>query len=193
MAETYEGSPCRRFGHTERYVNGGSCAPCGRASARDAQSASSDAKRERYKRDPEYRETVLSRNSRWRADNVDRVRDQKRQYRLNNLDSIRDAELRRKYGISLERYREMLESQGSRCAICEADSPGGQGSWHVDHDHETGTVRGLLCSKCNPAIGALGDSLPGVLRAAIYLAGNEANLVRFIEARLMSSSTEQGG
>ena len=74
----------------------------------------------------------------------------------------------RVYGITDEIYEQMLESQGNACACCR--SPFGESRPHIDHDHETGLVRGLLCRGCNVGIGALGDDLEGVQRAAAYLA-----------------------
>ena len=66
----------------------------------------------------------------------------------------RKKELKKKYGITLEQYDEMFEAQGGICAICkESDITGKRLS--IDHDHETGKVRGLLCGKCNTRIGVL--------------------------------------
>lgn len=68
-----------------------------------------------------------------------------------------------KYGVTVEQYESMLAAQDSRCAICrrESDKP-----LCVDHNHETGAVRGLLCWHCNIALGKLQDD-PEVVRAAL--------------------------
>lgn len=55
------------------------------------------------------------------------------------------------------------------CEACDAP-PNGSGSLHLDHDHTTGKFRGWLCSRCNTAIGKLGDNVAGVRRALAYLA-----------------------
>jgi len=68
---------------------------------------------------------------------------------------------RRKYGISQEVFDEMLADQGERCLICRRKR-----KLCVDHDHETGEVRGLLCQQCNIGLGAFGDN-PRYLRRAI--------------------------
>jgi hypothetical protein len=68
------------------------------------------------------------------------------------------------YGLSMEVFAAMTEAQGFRCAICRAD-PDGQ-NLHVDHDHETGAVRGLLCGSCNRALGLFQDDHT-ILQAAI--------------------------
>ena len=86
-----------------------------------------------------------------------------------HLEKHRRHQLRKKYGITLEQYNAMLEAQGSRCAICEVVScPTGQ-SFAVDHCHETGTVRALLCVHCNETLGAMKDSPELLLKAAEYL------------------------
>jgi len=73
----------------------------------------------------------------------------------------------RQYGITEQAWDLMLARQRGRCAICRTDTPGGRGeSWNIDHDHVTGQVRGLLCQRCNLAIGMLGDS-PETMRAAL--------------------------
>jgi hypothetical protein len=72
------------------------------------------------------------------------------------------------FGITVEQYDEMLKSQNNSCAICERTEPTGYG-WHVDHCHTTGKVRGLLCSKCNQAIGLFDENLNSMKKAITYL------------------------
>jgi hypothetical protein len=74
-----------------------------------------------------------------------------------------------RYGITLEVRDDMLASQNFRCAICEADAPGGPGSWHIDHCHTTGHVRGLLCNHCNLMLGHARDNTRNLQRAIEYL------------------------
>ena len=76
------------------------------------------------------------------------------------------------YGITLEQYDQMLESQGGVCAICATDTPGGMGRFPVDHCHESGVVRGLLCTLCNQGLGAFKDSPDLLLNAIAYLRRN---------------------
>jgi len=68
-----------------------------------------------------------------------------------------------KYGVTIEQYQTMLEAQDGRCAICRRES---EKPLCVDHNHETGKVRGLLCWHCNIALGKLQDD-PEVVRAAL--------------------------
>lgn len=80
----------------------------------------------------------------------------------------RDDYLWKKYGITTTQYAEILFLQGGVCAICK--QPGKiLGHLHVDHNHVTGTIRGLLCSPCNTGIGLLGDSVETLQAAVEYL------------------------
>lgn len=79
-----------------------------------------------------------------------------------------ERHLRLTYGITVEQYETMLEEQGSACAICGATEHGGK-NWHVDHDHETGAVRGILCQGCNLALGGTRDNPDTLIAAAKYL------------------------
>jgi len=78
-----------------------------------------------------------------------------------------------KYGITLEQKNEMLESQGSVCAICGISNPTnreGRGSgWRLDHCHDTGKVRGVLCHNCNIGLGHFRDDPEVMQRAIAYL------------------------
>lgn len=82
-------------------------------------------------------------------------------------ESRRADMLKSKYGMTLADYDRMLTAQGGGCGICGSD--GQKGRWsgllHVDHCHETGKVRGLLCDSCNLALGKFKDD-PNVLRRA---------------------------
>jgi hypothetical protein len=74
--------------------------------------------------------------------------------------------LRRTYGITITTYELMVERQHGRCLICERRE-----HLHVDHDHVTDQVRGLLCGRCNRAIGLLGEETVCLQRAIQYLDG----------------------
>lgn len=74
------------------------------------------------------------------------------------------------YGITLKDYTQILEEQECVCAICGADDPGGGNNhFHVDHNHITGEIRGLLCINCNRGLGGFKDNIETILRAAQYL------------------------
>lgn len=82
------------------------------------------------------------------------------EYKLN-------ARLKHLYGITLEQYNKMVVSQNGLCAIC--DKPPVDERLVVDHCHNTGKVRGLLCRLCNSGIGKLGDDVERLKRAVAYL------------------------
>ncbi len=81
----------------------------------------------------------------------------------------------KKYGIDADDYDLLLWVQGGACAICQ-DTPA-DGRLSVDHCHETGVVRGLLCSPCNTALGMMKDDVERLRRAINYLDGSKEFLV----------------
>lgn len=83
------------------------------------------------------------RNRRWRQANPER----------SSRTSFKSA-LKFNYGLTLEQYTELLQSQAGVCAICRTPNRDGK-RLAVDHNHETGKIRGLLCQGCNFAIGHL--------------------------------------
>jgi hypothetical protein len=85
--------------------------------------------------------------------------------------------LRWKFDITPEDYERMLAAQGGVCAICEQPSPR-RVRLDIDHDHETGEIRGLLCTWCNRAIGMLRDRPIIAAKAARYLLGDNAVAAR---------------
>lgn len=93
-----------------------------------------------------------------------------RQYREQNREKVAKLrwihQLRSVYGITLEDYEKLVEEHQGLCAIC--GDLKGLGLF-IDHDHDTGKVRGLLCNRCNAGIGFLGDSLQIAQRAVAYL------------------------
>ncbi len=113
----------------------------------------------------------------WRKANVERDRANQAAWRRANPDKLkvsgRRSKLKAKFGITLEQYDAMLADQGGRCGNpgCRTDVPRGNGRFHVDHDHATGKVRGLLCNQCNVGIGNLRDSVAVLLGAVEYLKG----------------------
>ena len=73
-----------------------------------------------------------------------------------------------RYGITAEEFDAMLDAQHGCCAACGDELQIGKQT-HVDHDHETGTVRALLCGNCNVMIGQAKDDPDRLRRAALYL------------------------
>lgn len=89
--------------------------------------------------------------------------------------ATRDANLRREFGITLDEYERLATAQNDLCAICgepetyRHQKDGRTKRLAVDHDHETGIVRALLCHACNVAIGYLDEDSALLRRAADYL------------------------
>jgi len=94
----------------------------------------------------------------WREKNPEQERDHQRR-----------SQLKHRYGITLDDYNNMFESQGGCCDICGRHQTEFQNRLAVDHDHETGAVRSLLCASCNSGIGKLGDDIATVREALNYL------------------------
>lgn len=85
----------------------------------------------------------------------------------------RDYQLLRKFGLTREEYDRMLAGQGGCCAICGSTDTGSKnkGQFSVDHDHVSGKVRGLLCTRCNTGLGLFRDSCEFLGKAITYLEG----------------------
>lgn len=104
--------------------------------------------------------------------NREHLKERGRYHYRKDPDRMRDYSLRRLYGISLEEYYDLCETQGNRCFICqrtpqEADKR--HGRLHVDHDHATGAIRGLLCAPCNRALGLLSEDTQSMRRMIAYM------------------------
>jgi len=77
------------------------------------------------------------------------------------------------YGISLQDYNSMLIKQNYKCAICnQKPLDVGRKKLAVDHCHDTGVIRGLLCSNCNSALGSMKDNITSLISAISYLEGS---------------------
>lgn len=77
-------------------------------------------------------------------------------------------DLKRHYGLSLEEYDQMFEVQNGMCAICHIKNKD-ESRLCVDHNHYNDKIRGLLCRRCNAALGFFDESVEKLLSAAIYL------------------------
>jgi hypothetical protein len=82
---------------------------------------------------------------------------------------VRDSDLKGMYGITVEEYQQMLAQQDGLCAICGVGSEDGAEPLVVDHNHTTGSVRGLLCALCNALVGYAREDIAILARAAAYL------------------------
>lgn len=109
----------------------------------------------------------------WKLNNPNyrRVRDPNKvkEYRSSDPLYKRKFQLQKVYGLSWDEYQELYNAQKGTCPICfgflELTSP----DTVVDHCHNTGKIRGLLCRKCNMALGLFSDNIQNLNRAAKYL------------------------
>lgn len=98
---------------------------------------------------------------------LDCKRENGKKYRDANRKEINMKNRVGRYGISVADYKAMERKQGGKCAIC--GDPLDKVTTRIDHDHETGEVRGLLCASCNTGIGLLKDSIDVLESAKRYL------------------------
>lgn len=128
-----------------------------------------------------FRRRAAQRMAEWRLANPERARatyarnNAKRLADPEHLKDKREREIRRRYGIEPGEFERLMRVQDGRCAICHQlpsrrvngrTRPGLAPALHVDHDHGTGRVRGLLCGNCNTMLGLAGED-PQVLAQAI--------------------------
>lgn len=113
----------------------------------------------------------------WREANPERHKEANRKWREQNKERIRTQNVCRVYNISPERFLELSKKQNGKCAICRM-KPTTKRGLHVDHHHETGVVRGLLCSRCNTGIGMLFDNTIMLKRAIRYLRSYHKEIYR---------------
>lgn len=110
-----------------------------------------------YAANPEYRAKTKANSAEWIKKNPEAFAVVRRR-----------VALKRNYGLTLEQFDQMVAAQGGKCALCGTDKHGVTGesgrydgsrrwlenSWRIDHCHDTGNVRGLLCHRCNTRLGA---------------------------------------
>jgi hypothetical protein len=173
------GRPCARGHMAPRRFSNRTCIECARISRKADSERHKEARnaraRERYENDAEYRAKIQAKKTpEWYERAKRRRRERYREdpaYREQMLAprrgrDQRNQSLKSNYGITLVDYQEMLSAQGGACAICRCQS---DRTLHVDHDHKTGAVRGLLCRNCNRGLGCLKDDATTLQNAAEYL------------------------
>ena len=114
------------------------------------------------------------RRSAYWHENKERIRARRAAHYERNKDrikrAVRDYTLKRRFGFGQDEYDRMADAQGRLCAICSRPEGKSRGQrLAVDHDHDTGKVRALLCVQCNAGIGSLQDSPEVLDKAAAYL------------------------
>jgi hypothetical protein len=145
------------------------CSACGTAKPLGDFYTYMDKRRGRRRMHPTCKLCSNAKSRAYSAANAEKVSENKRRYYRENIDALKEKGRFARYGVTEEQFVALLEGQGGRCAICFSDDPGRGKDWNVDHDHATGAVRGLLCSKCNLALGGFRDDASLLRSAVAYL------------------------
>ena len=165
-------TPCQICNSYEKYVINSSCRNCivvkGNKKLIDSELMAP------------YR--TKEKKNKWRKNNKDKVKQisdkynskdstkQKlKKYYQQHKNSLRDRDLQKKYNISLNEYNTLLQNQNCVCAICKINKCSSGKAFAVDHSHETGKVRGLLCKNCNLGLGIFKDNPLTLQKASSYL------------------------
>jgi transcription elongation factor Elf1 len=106
-------------------------------------------------------------SGRYKSECMNCKRDIDREYYLRNKGKAKDDFLQKTYGVTTKDVERMRVEQDYECATC-GEEESGRGLF-VDHDHETGEVRGLLCQNCNTALGMAKDNVETLKNMIRYL------------------------
>ena len=79
----------------------------------------------------------------------------------------------KKYGLTKDQVLELLYNQGQSCAVCKVGLVYPHKNTHIDHDHDTGKIRGILCTNCNTGLGQFKDNVSVLAEAIKYLNENK--------------------
>lgn len=112
---------------------------------------------------------------RYYAANSAKACENAKKWRLANPEKAREYSWV-KHGVSVQEAYAALENHTGYCDCCGTKEPGKKG-WYVDHCHDTGKVRGILCFNCNSGIGHLGDNLEGIQKGIEYLLRHQNGLI----------------
>jgi hypothetical protein len=149
------------------------------------------------------KDELNKKSNEYKDKNSDKVREQNKEYRENNKDVLHNKSnkyreenreyfkkyfkdngqkyLLKKYGITKEEYYNMYAEQGGRCKICGTHQSELNRRFAVDHNHENGQIRSLLCNSCNVAIGHLRDDPKIVEKARKYLDNTPPSFLDFLQ------------
>ena len=123
---------------------------------------------------PEYANRQRENQRKWAESNPERIKEYIKRRTNNPEHRERDKQkhkqnyLSRKFGLSIECIEELKRIQGNACAICGRILDTVK-AVHIDHNHNTGQYRGILCSKCNNGLGFFNDDIQLFTKAITYL------------------------
>jgi hypothetical protein len=151
---TYNGKPCKKCGNTLRYTSMTGCVSCTRENS---------SFRNKTGIQKEY---------------IQKNREKINSYNRKAYHSLTSEEKKKRnraqqvslYGLTLEQYDAMIIKQKGVCAICGCpETNPKKTNMCIDHDHNTGKVRSLLCDRCNRGIGAFSDNIELLEKSILYL------------------------
>jgi len=157
---TYEGNPCSLCNNKNRYISNSSCTIC---SVKKGLEKLQDFELMAKYRTPEKQRDRLRKY---------RKTGKHKEFPANSKDCKISKNLKANYQLTLEEYNTILEKQGNKCAICGNVCSSGK-RLAVDHNHNTGIIRSLLCGKCNMGIGLFGENISLLQKVIEYLKFHE--------------------
>lgn len=113
----------------------------------------------------------------WKRKNYSRYIANHTAWRKSNRDHVnayrRAQHYKQTYGMTIEERDKMLAAQGGVCAASGCNNPGNKAGWVIDHCHDTGRIRGILCQPCNLSIGFAQESAEKLRRLAMYIEASQ--------------------
>lgn len=159
-SKTYDGKPCKNCNTTEKYTSHWGCVHCSKTIFQPSKET-----RNRYEQSDKgklvRRKINQSEAQKARVDqynNSDKGKAATDRFYDNNPDKALEYRVG-KYGLTAGEYNQMLTEQQECCKVCGTHVNDLSRNLHVDHNHETGNVRALLCHSCNTALGLLKEDV----------------------------------
>ncbi len=101
--------------------------------------------------------------------NRERLLEKCREWNRKNKEKKHFQSIKRQYGVSMGRYKKIFNAQKGKCALCGKSQVACTRRLHIDHNHKTGEIRGLLCHGCNTGLGSFNDDISLLKKAISYL------------------------
>lgn len=126
-------------------------------------------KEEKFKYNKKYYQQHKKEMKAYTERHKERIKKVRKIYCSKNPDIVKNTVLKTVYGITLKQYKDLKSKQNDKCLICNEIK-----KLHIDHDHLTGKIRGLLCGNCNRGIGLFKDNVKFLENAIYYLKENQS-------------------
>lgn len=128
----------------------------------------------------EHPELDRENSRKWALDNPEKKKEANKNYRTKNKERYKIKQYENKmkirwnkFGFTSDDYNYMFDQQHGRCAICGKHQSEFTNRFHIDHNHKTDRIRGLLCFRCNVGIGFFNDDIDNLKKAIAYLNEDE--------------------